>query len=293
MSAPLQINSNLGIGGFRRFSAAQQTAGFKDILKYFLELDQMAAALAKRQATSGYDSGLVSKHLQLDIQFLGFENLQDPDAAEVFEIKLLRTAEGLTLRIATGTAMGGTTDPAKGKPIGDVLNGAQGGSAGTVLWDFRASISSGQSEQDRQELMQALIQVASEVLDYLNRLQMLMLIEQRAEAERVREEQEAEKEAAAKAALAREIEQKRVLLDAIAKDWIKRYQTQEDLEKLNQAKSWHRRLQNYIGSAERQLNLPTLDEGQIAGLQRECESLRLEMRAALAASFSTAYSPVS
>ncbi|HEY9844051.1 MAG TPA: hypothetical protein V6D23_26510, partial [Candidatus Obscuribacterales bacterium] len=96
---------------------------------------------------------------------------------------------------------------------------------------------------------------------------------------------------AAKIAVDREIERRRVLLEQIAKDLLKRRKAEDDAGRLAEARSWHHRVQSFFNSAVKQLAQPNLDESIASGMLRECEHLNLELRAAMAAQTSVSTSP--
>ena len=279
LNTQLQVQSHTQVGAFAQLSgqagSTEVQPGFRELLEYFLRLGEISGAAARRQALiAGPASSLLSAPLQLDIQIQGFERMQDQ---QDIEIQLLRTAEGLTLRVSAGSAVGA--------PYGHAATA----SVGQVLWDYRADLSQAEDAEATRRMLKGLLQTAESVLEYLLALERLRALEMSIAERRRQEKAQAKRDAeAAKAALERELEMRRIQAEYNAKDWLKRRRVNEDKQVLQLAKHVQHRTQQFISSAEKQVIAPNLELSQLNGLLRECEQLRLDLRAALAVESSTA-----
>lgn len=273
LNPQLQVKSNTQVGAFAQLSGPAGTRevqpGFRELLDYFLRLGELSAAASQRQALlAGPASPLLSAPLQLDIQIQGFERMQNQQEVQ---IQLLRTAQGLTLRVSSGSAVGA--------PFGH----ASTASVGQILWDYRADLSQAEDAEATRQMLKSLLQTAESVLEYLLALERLRAFEMSIAERRSQEKAQAKRDAeAAKAALERELEQRRIQTEFNAKDWLKRRRSHEDKQLVQLAKQVQHRTQQFISSAEKQVTAPDLEPSQLSGLLRECEQLRLDLRDALA-----------
>lgn len=251
------------------FAPAQNTLstaapGFRDLLALFLQIETTQRTIDRVQGAGG-DGGLISAPLHLDIR-IGLSQLMDEDTP--LTVQLVETANALVVRIASASGTAGGVPMAEGGAV-----------VGRVIGEFRLD-----QAESREKLVQTLLEVAQNLLEYLTQLQMLHAFDGSSSDKRRKAEEEARRRAEAdKIAIDREIERRRVLIEQALKDVSKRRRNDEDGRRLAQARAWHQRLVHYIDSAARQLAQPSLDPSVLEGMQRECERLNLEVRAALAA----------
>lgn len=208
-------------------------------------------------------------------------------------LKLAVSVDGLEPRPALAQAMalgqpqiGAASGAAAGQSLADFMaeSGSAGGS-GTLIWQFSSDhVAFNEDFAAQRKLVNDLYAMANALMEYLNQQQIIHAFDMSAEEKKRLEELIKQQQIAAeKAAVLEDIKKKRIALEMVTKDTLKRLKIQQEVEQQASAKSLHHRLAHFLGSTEKQLEQASVDPVEFAGLLEDFHRLSLEMKAALAA----------